>query len=55
MYNSLFSAKSRQNPASIDGQEQNKKLPPVGTEPTTSTLHHHTISLPTELSHYLVV
>ena len=28
-YNSLFSAISWQNPASIDGEEQNKKLPPV--------------------------
>ena len=36
-YNSLFSARSWQNPASIDGKEQNKKkLPPVGIELTTS-------------------
>ena len=35
-YNLLFSAKSWQNPATIDGEEQNKKLPLVGIEPTTS-------------------
>ena len=29
-YNSLFSAKSWQNPASIDGGEQNKKIAPTG-------------------------
>ena len=34
--NLLFSAKSWRNPASIDGEEQNKKLPLVGIEPTTS-------------------
>ena len=37
-YNSLFSAKSCQNPASIDGEEQNKKLPLLGIELTTSSL-----------------
>ena len=35
-YNSLFPAKSWQDPASIDGEEQNKKLPPQGIELTTS-------------------
>ena len=34
--NSLFSAKSWQNPASIDGEEQNKKLPLLDIEPMTS-------------------
>ena len=32
----LFYVKSWQNPASIDGEEQDKKLAPVGIEPTTS-------------------
>ena len=35
-YNSPFSAKSWQNPASMDKEEQNKKLPLVDIEPTTS-------------------
>ena len=35
-YNSLFSAKSLQNPASIDEEEQNKKMRIAGIEPTTS-------------------
>ena len=35
-YNSSISAKFCQNPASIDGEEQTKKLPPVGIEPRTS-------------------
>ena len=34
--NLSFSGKSRQNPASIDREEQNKKLPPVVIEPRTS-------------------
>ena len=29
-YNSLFSAKSWQNPANIDWEEQNKKIAPTG-------------------------
>ena len=29
-YNSLFPAKSWQDPASIDGEEQNKKVAPTG-------------------------
>ena len=29
-YNSWFSGKSWQNPASIDGEEQNKKIAPTG-------------------------
>ena len=35
-YNLLFSCKSCQNPDSIDGKEQNKKLPLLGIELTTS-------------------
>ena len=34
-YNSLFLAKTWQNPTSIDGEEQNKKMPAVGIELTT--------------------
>ena len=35
-YNSLYPAKSWQDPANIDGEEQNKKLPLLGIELTTS-------------------
>ena len=49
---SLFSAKSWQNPASIDREEQNKKLPPVGIEPQPPDLHSN--ALPTELSQHSV-
>ena len=35
-YNSLFPAKSWQDPASIDREEQNKKLPLLRIECTTS-------------------
>ena len=35
-YNSLFSAKSWQNPANINRVEENKKIASVETEPTTS-------------------
>ena len=35
-YNSSISAKFWQNPTSIDSEEENKKLPPVGIEPRTS-------------------
>ena len=34
--NLLFYAKSWQHNGSIDGEKQNKKLPPVGIEPRTS-------------------
>ena len=35
-YNPLFPAKSWLDPASIDGEEQNKKVALLGIEPTTS-------------------
>ena len=52
-YNSLFSAKSRQNPASIHGEEQNKKFPLWGLNPQPSDLHPN--ALPIELSQHSVV
>ena len=51
-YNSSISAKFWQNPASIDGEEQNKKLPPV--ELNQEPLAHHGNALFTELSQHLV-
>ena len=53
VYNSLFSAKSWQNPTSIDEEERNKKLPQLGLN--LGPLDHHPNALLTELSYYLVV
>ena len=43
-HNSLFSAKSLQNPTSIDREEQNENMPSMGIEPTTSWLSLYWLS-----------
>ena len=51
-YNSLFSAKSWQNSASIDGEKQKKNCPQSGLNP--QSLDHHSNALPTELGRKLL-
>ena len=51
-YNSLFSAKSWQNSASIDGKKQNKNCPQSGLNPQSPDLHSN--ALPTELGRNLL-
>ena len=49
-YNSLFSAKSWQNPARIDEEEQYQNCNNWGLN--SQPPDHHSKALPTELSHY---
>ena len=51
-YNSSISAKYWQNPASIDGEEQNEKLSQRGLNP--EPLDHYVSVLMIELSQHLV-
>ena len=51
-YNSLFSTKSWQNSASIDGKKQNKNCPQSVLNPQPADLHSN--ALPTELGRNLL-